>query len=146
MTRLLNCPLCGHQFDVDTALPLCAGCSIGPGCGLICCPNCGHGTIDVDSSPIAHRLAKKLLRSTEPTPTRNGVIPLADLPSGSSGSVARFDLRITPDHRQRLQALGITPGRRIEVVQQSMVTILRVDQTELAVERDVTRWILVTSS
>lgn len=46
--------------------------------------------------------------------------------------------------RERLQAYGVAPGREIEIVQQSPVTVIRIDHVELAFERSVSRDIIVS--
>ena len=67
---------------------------------------------------------------------------LVSLPEGARGVVvdvlAQSDLRA-----DRLMALGVTPGARIEVLQTFPGIVFLCDQTELAVERDVAAAILV---
>lgn len=48
--------------------------------------------------------------------------------------------------RERLQAYGIAPGRDLDVIQQSPVTVVRVDHVELAFERVVAQDIIVSPS
>jgi hypothetical protein len=53
-----TCSLCGHRFDAEKQ-----GCSptcpLG-GCGLVCCPNCGHGA--PKEGPIAAGLRRLLVK------------------------------------------------------------------------------------
>ena len=38
----MKCPLCGHEFDEDEAVPACAACLMSKSCKLVKCPNCGY--------------------------------------------------------------------------------------------------------
>ena len=68
--------------------------------------------------------------------------PLASLSEGAHGVVV--DVLTHSDSRAgRLLALGVTPGARIKVLQTFPGVVFLCDQTELAVERDVARTILV---
>lgn len=72
----------------------------------------------------------------------DGVRPLSALPPGASGVIV--DVRA--DHAlriDRLFALGMTPGASVTVLQTFPAFVFLCDQTELAVERDVARLILV---
>ena len=48
--------------------------------------------------------------------------------------------------REQLQAYGIAPGREIQVIQQSPVTVVRVDHVELAFESSIAREIVIEAS
>jgi Fe2+ transport system protein FeoA len=67
---------------------------------------------------------------------------LADAPPGCRVCMAGFSEEGVC-WRERLQAYGVSPGSEIEVVQQSPVTVVRVDHVELAFERSVARDIIV---
>ncbi len=67
---------------------------------------------------------------------------MADIPAGSRVQVRGFR-PIDPVRRQRLQAYGLCLGQHLEVVQQSPVTIIRAAHTELAMEKDLARSIVV---
>jgi Fe2+ transport system protein FeoA len=69
--------------------------------------------------------------------------PLASLPVGASGRVARITRDLT-GRAERLAALGISAGATIRVLQTFPGIVFECDQTELAVERAVARSILVT--
>ena len=45
--------------------------------------------------------------------------------------------------RQHLQAYGLLPGRRVRVLAQRPVTIVQVEETELAFERGIAAGVLV---
>lgn len=62
--------------------------------------------------------------------------------AGEQGHVLEV-LRDTTGRADRLAALGVTPGARIRVLQTFPGIVFQCDQTELAVERNVARVIIV---
>jgi Fe2+ transport system protein FeoA len=70
---------------------------------------------------------------------------LADVPLGCSVRVAGFSPSLNPDRRAHLQAYGLVPGYQVLVLQQSPVTVVRVENTELALECDLAEEIQVTT-
>jgi Fe2+ transport system protein FeoA len=42
-----------------------------------------------------------------------------------------------------MQAYGLAPGRLVEILQQDPVTVVRADHTELALEDDLARKVLI---
>lgn len=84
-----------------------------------------------------------------PNPIEAAGLPVANKPKdlahvrpGQQVSVAGFAL-LAPAQRQHLQAYGLLPGRKIIVLAQNPVTIVLVEQTELAFESEVARQVLV---
>ncbi|MEN3338315.1 MAG: FeoA domain [Acidobacteriota bacterium] len=67
---------------------------------------------------------------------------LAHLPPGARGRVARIVRNLT-GRAERLAALGVTCGASIRVLQTFPGIVFECDQTEMAVERDVARAILI---
>lgn len=70
---------------------------------------------------------------------------LSTLRAGASGVVARV-MRDVEGQAERLAAMGVTPGADITVLQTFPGIVFTCDQTELAVEPDVARAILVQMS
>ena len=68
--------------------------------------------------------------------------PLASLPPGTRGTVARVTRDLT-SRAERLAAMGVSPGAAVTVLQTFPGIVFECDQTELAVERLVARSILV---
>ena len=68
---------------------------------------------------------------------------LAALAVGQSGTVHHV-VAHHGDRLDRLQALGVTPGAAVVVLQTSPGIVFQCDQTELAIERTVAEAILVT--
>ncbi len=67
---------------------------------------------------------------------------LASLGVGSRGTVVRV-LKDDQARAERLAALGVTPGARVMVLQRFPGFVFVCDQTELAVEPEVARAIVV---
>jgi Fe2+ transport system protein FeoA len=59
--------------------------------------------------------------------------------------VVGFADGVSPDRRARLQAYGLIPNYWVRVVQHSPVTVVRLDQTELALETELAGEIQVMS-
>jgi Fe2+ transport system protein FeoA len=72
----------------------------------------------------------------------DGVRPLTALRAGATGTVRRV-VGQYGDRLDRLQALGVTPGAAVVVLQTSPGIVFLCDQTELAIERAVAEAILV---
>ena len=72
----------------------------------------------------------------------NGTGALSDLPVGARGVVVDV-LASVNGRSDRLLALGVTPGARIEVLQTFPGLVFRCDQTELAIERAVGSAVIV---
>ncbi len=66
---------------------------------------------------------------------------LSQVPPGRAVRVRGFG-RLSPAQRQHLQAYGLLPGRSILVLAQRPVTIVLIEQTELAFETEIAAQIL----
>lgn len=69
---------------------------------------------------------------------------LANIRPGERAMVVGFCERMNPERRAHLQAYGLVPGRAVQVVQQSPVTVVQVDHTELALEVELACGVYVT--
>jgi Fe2+ transport system protein FeoA len=135
--------MCGCDFD-PAANGACELCPLHGHCALVCCPACGYATVDPTRSLLV-RLGSRLLararaaRRAEPPPREAS---LAEVAPGRRARVEALD-ELTTRRRHELQAYGLAPGRAIEVVQQLPVTLVRVEQVELALEREIARRIRI---
>jgi Fe2+ transport system protein FeoA len=64
-------------------------------------------------------------------------LTLAEVPLGYIVKVVGFSPALSPDRRAHLQAYGLVPGYQVLVTQHSPVTVVRVENTELALEDDL---------
>lgn len=67
---------------------------------------------------------------------------LAQASSGQQVTITGFG-NLAPAYRQHLHAYGLQPGRTVVVLAQQPVTIVLVEQTELAFENEIARQVLV---
>lgn len=137
---LLTCPLCGFAFEkVDT---LCAhGCPLGAMCHLVRCPGCGY---EFPEKPRTVSLVDRLLGRTAAVGADlpEGVRPLAELRSGATALVACLGGK-NGNRQGTLSVFGFVPGAEITLLQQRPACVVRVGETELAIDADIAREILV---
>lgn len=69
---------------------------------------------------------------------------LADVPAGCKAKVMGFKQHLPADRLSHLQAYGLTPGHKVRVLQHSPVTVIQIEHTELALERDLAKAIQIT--
>ena len=62
---------------------------------------------------------------------------LADIPPGSRGRVKGFCPGLSPERLAQLQSYGLLPGYWVRVLRHSPVTLIQVEQTELALETEL---------
>jgi Fe2+ transport system protein FeoA len=69
---------------------------------------------------------------------------LADVPPGCKAKVLGFTQYLPPERLSHFQAFGLTPGYKVRVLQHSPVTVIQIEHTELALERDLAKEIQIT--
>ena len=69
---------------------------------------------------------------------------LADVPAGCKAKVLGFTRYLPPERLSHFQAFGLVPGHLVRVLQHSPVTVVQIEHTELALERDLAREIQIT--
>lgn len=129
------CSICGFVFDPGEN-PSCPSCPLNSGCTLVCCPSCGHDTVDPNQSAAVQLGARvgRLLRGGSRRQPKHAVArTLADVQPGGEAIVRGLD-GLDHDHREHLQAYGLVPGRRVHVIQHAPVTVVQVEHTEVAFE------------
>jgi Fe2+ transport system protein FeoA len=132
--RKIGCPVCGYRFDpADSGA--CGSCPLNAGCEMVCCPNCGHTTVDVNQSGLVqlanrivalfrreqpasqgHEPAEEFIRLDNiPSPVPGLLSPASNPPSSISGppSPVRRLSEIPVGERVRVMSLGegLTPPR-----------------------------------
>jgi Fe2+ transport system protein FeoA len=70
-------------------------------------------------------------------------LTLADIPVGGQARVVSFSQQIPGKQRVHLQAYGLVPGRLVMIAQHSPVTVVQIEQMELALETDLAGLVLV---
>ncbi len=140
MARFLTCPLCGFEFDREDTL--CAhGCPLGAVCNLLRCPSCEY---EFPETPRSVSWLRKLLGRRGETPSRlpADVRRATELPSGAHAEVLCLGDTRSP-RQDRLAAFGVVPGAEITLVQRQPACVIRIGETELALDREIAEEILV---
>jgi len=136
----LTCPMCGFEFDkTDT---LCAhGCPLGALCTLIRCPACSY---EFPETPKVISWLGRLFRrrAGRQTPLPTGIRLLSEVKRGNRAEVMCLGSTSAPRHN-RLAVFGLVPGAEITVLQQRPACVIKVDETELALDPEIARDILV---
>jgi Fe2+ transport system protein FeoA len=140
MAEYLNCPLCGFEFEkLDT---LCAhGCPLGGSCNFVRCPSCQYEFLEHQrKASWLNRLLGREEAQQPPFP--EGVVPLKELKRGEQARVVCLGGDNGSRHNT-LAVFGLVPEAEITLVQQLPSCVVRVGETELAVDPAIAREILV---
>ena len=62
---------------------------------------------------------------------------MVNIKPGGRARILNFSPAISPDRRAHLQAYGVVPGRCVKIIQHFPVTVIQVEQTELALETEL---------
>jgi DtxR family Mn-dependent transcriptional regulator len=134
---LLKCPLCGFGFEKNKAV--CHhGCPLGKFCKLIKCPSCQY-EFPEPSQPLTW-LAKLLHPARVPLPA--GTLDLTQLEAGQTAEFVGVAGNQT-SRAHTLSLYGLVPGATFTLQQKNPAFVVRVGETELALEADIAREILV---
>jgi Fe2+ transport system protein FeoA len=138
MSDCLHCPLCGFDFekqDTDCA----HGCPLGRFCKLVRCPNCLY---EFPERPESIGLLQWLFHRPRRVMPRRDSIPLPELDEGESSELVCLS-REQASRRNTLAVYGLVPGCCLELRQKRPAFVVRVGETELALEPSIARGILV---
>ena len=136
----VTCSFCGFEFDPSDTL--CAhGCPLGATCHLVKCPSCGY---EFPARPRRKSFMSRLLRQSEAEPALlpAEVVRATQLRPGEVVEVMCVG-GVKRGREDRLAVFGLVPGAEIRVIQQRPSCVMRIDQTELALDREIGDEILV---
>lgn len=136
----LTCPFCGFEFaKKDT---LCRhGCPLGKVCNLMRCPSCQYEFAEKPRSATwLGGLLKKRQRPPQDLPEH--LVSVRDLKRGERARVLCLGAGTSTRHNN-LAVFGVVPGAEIQVIQQRPAPVLRVGETDLAIDTAIAREILV---
>lgn len=142
----ITCALCGHTYSLE-AHQGCVSCPLELDCNIICCPACGFSDVDPNKSKAVGWLRSKVFARKGGTPSHTSAsgqvsLSVADLLPGMQAIILSLQA-VDERRREQLMSYGLAPGRCVYILQHNPATILQVDQTELAIEEEVARQILV---
>jgi Fe2+ transport system protein FeoA len=137
--------MCGFEFARGDTL--CAhGCPLGSMCRLVRCPSCQY---EFPETPAAVGMFRKLFKRRRSLPVSAGEARLpetvraaSELRPGERATVLCLGSTATERHRT-LTVFGVVPGAELAIVQQQPACVIKVGETELALDRDIAREILV---
>ncbi len=134
----MRCALCGFEFD-EKGVTCTHGCPLGQSCNLTRCPSCGY------EFPSELRTIGRLRRwfgRAKPAPSADGTLCLTDLGEGETAEVVRLS-GATPRRQNALAVYGVLPGSRIVLQQKRPTFVIRVGETELALESSIAAELVV---
>ncbi len=152
MTTTVICPLCRSTLDPDAQARACRHCPLHhltEGCALrmIRCSVCGYHSFATEVEEIAdgaettdaeqrERIPDTAPASPAPTAATAVERRLDELPSAGNAVVTGFN-GLSERATRRLMAYGLVPGARVTLLQRRPAYILRVGQSELALEAEI---------
>lgn len=115
---------------------------------MVCCPACGYQSVAPEHSWLAS-LARSWFspgRSRRRRRRRHHRfdLTLLDVPAGYRARVTGFLEGFPAERRASLQAYGLSPDDWVTVLQNSPVTVIQLDNTELALENELAERIRVS--
>jgi Fe2+ transport system protein FeoA len=132
------CPLCGFEFE-RTETRCADGCPMGRFCNLIRCPNCQY---EFPAEPRLLGWVRRLFCREPSRATQRAMVGLHELEVGEQGELACLSCE-QHGRRNALAVYGLVPGSRLLLQQKRPAFVVRVGETELALEDDIAREILV---
>lgn len=137
--HFLTCPFCGFEFErLDT---LCQhGCPMRTSCNLTRCPSCEFEFPEV---PRPVSWLKRLLRRSPQRPIDlcDQFASVGELAHGQSARVV--SLAGGTARSNALAVFGLVPGSELTLIQHQPACVVRIGETELALDSEVARQILV---
>ncbi len=130
----MRCAMCGYEFD-EKSLVCHNACPLGSHCSVVCCPQCGYSTVDPQRSSVV-RWVDRLFHRAAPTPSAAGPLPLLGLRPGQAARVVDLGDG-PPDQMLHLSHFGLLPGAPITLRQTRPTPIVRVGETDLALDTRV---------
>ena len=135
----LTCPLCGFEFEKNDTL--CAhGCPLDTMCSLNRCPSCEY---EFPKTPKAVSWLARLFKKPAPAPTDRPerVRSLRQLRQGDRATV--LCLGAPSERHNTLAVYGFAPQAEITLLQQHPACVVKVGETELALDPEIAQSILV---
>jgi Fe2+ transport system protein FeoA len=133
-----HCPLCGFEFEKHDT-PCARSCPLSKFCNLICCPNC-HYEFPPETQPLGWLRA--LFHREKRATMQHEALGLDELEEGEESELVCLNC----EHAHRRNALavyGLVPGTRLLLQQKRPSFVVRVGETELALEAEIAREIFV---
>ena len=136
--QFVVCSLCGFEFERGDTL--CQhGCPMRTFCNLIRCPSCDY---EFPERPKAISWLGRLMRREPPVGEQcERLRTVSELTPGETSEVVSLGTHAA--RRGTLSAFGLVPGSEVTVVQQRPACVVKIGETELALDREIAQEILV---
>ncbi len=144
-TDYISCALCGFEIGKDRKNgSTCGdGCPLGTRCNLLRCPNCGYEFPLPQESKLLSWLRRIFARTPAGPPKANGdIVGVDQMVPGQRARVVRL-ADSKSKRKNTLAVYGLVPGSEIVLQQRRPTFVIRVGQTELALDQEIARDILV---
>ena len=151
-TTTVTCPMCRTILDPDAQGRACRHCPLHhltEGCAIrmIRCPACGYHSLadELAEGPVDSEVVD---RSGRPSRARSSICAtcrLSQLHNDADAVVTGFN-GLSERATRRLMAYGLVPGARFRLLQRRPAYILRLGETELALEPDLAESVYVEAS
>ncbi len=147
----MHCPMCHLPLYAEAQAQACRSCPLyrwTRGCHLrlIRCPRCGYHSLPEE--PTERATASQASQVAKPLPRQDSdcgaACPLSELAVGAWARLVSFN-GLKERDLQRLVAYGLVPGVRLKMLQRVPTYILKIHETELALEEALAAAIYVTS-
>jgi Fe2+ transport system protein FeoA len=140
----LTCSLCGFEFVKEDTL--CDhGCPLGAMCNLVRCPSCEYEF--PATSPSKPSWFERFFKrgNGNRTDLPDGVRTVREMRGGERAKVLCLGGGSSSRHNT-LAVFGLVPGAEVTVVQQLPSCVVRVGETELALDTEIANDIVVGSA
>ena len=140
----MRCAMCGYEFDAE-GLACHASCPLSPNCAVVCCPRCGYSTVNPGRSTFMGWVQRLVGKRETPAAVRgDGAIPLLQLRPGQEAEVVSVG-ESHPEQTLHLGHFGLLPGMTLRLRQTKPVPIVRIAETDLALDAAVAAEIFVAT-
>jgi len=137
----LVCPLCGLEFRGDDTL--CEhGCPFRSGCPLSRCPSCGYEFAERSRPGSWLAWIRSVLGNRPPTQAScERPLSILHLERGERARVSA--LPSLERRRNTLAVFGLTPGTELTLLQKTPAYVVKVGETELALDAEIAGEVLI---
>lgn len=133
---MITCSFCGNVFDENENTKSCSGCPMSKNCNKVKCPKCNFE----NTKPLN---LKQIFIKKSPNNDPYKKTLLTDLKIGNKARIQSIDFGDS-SHIRKLTILGIMPGETLTLVQRFPSFVIRVDNTQVAIDRDIASKIQVS--
>ena len=142
----LHCPLCSFEF-LRSAEDCHHGCPLSKYCKLITCPSCKYEFPPHEGmlswwDRLVKKKARCLAKLRQSGSDPENVFNLTELNPGETGEVVEVSAE-KASRRNTLAVYGLIPGSQFSLLQKQPTFVIRIGETELALEVEIAHDILV---